>query len=219
MRRSNQTVLSNKRGPRRRSSRERGVSILEFSLIAIPMIFMLFGVVVIGVDLGRAIQVEQVCRDADAMFMRGVPLYSSSAQNFLAQLGQNMNLQTSGGDGLITLSKIQFIPNPSCGLPTDATYPNCTDGTNRLVQRIVIGNTSIAGASTRFPTAGLVSYDSLDQVNNYLTDNNAIISNFSSSLQLKPMEQSFIAEAFFRTDFVSLGTVQTSPGIYSQAFF
>jgi hypothetical protein len=180
---------------------------------------MLLGVVVIGVDLGREVQVSQICRDADAMFMRGAPLYTSSAQSFLAQLGANMNLQTSGGDGLITLSKIQFIPDPTCGTPTSSTYPNCTVGTNRLVQRIVIGNTGISGASTRFPTAGTVSYDSLDQVNNYLTDNNAIISNFASSLQLKPLEISYVAEAYFQTTQVNFGSVQTSPGLYSQTFF
>jgi Flp pilus assembly protein TadG len=211
------TETNKRRGARRAG--ERGVSILEFALVVIPMVFMILGVVVIGVDLGRAVQVSQICRDADAMFMRGVPLYTSSAQSFLAQLGANMNLQTSGGDGLVTLSKIQFIPDPSCGAPTDSTYANCTVGVNRLVQRILIGNTTITGASTRFPTAGSVSYDSLDQVNNYLTDNNAIINNFAASLQLKPLEVSYVAEVYFQTPTVSFGTIQTSPGIYSQAFF
>jgi hypothetical protein len=208
-------------GSLRVSRAERGVSILEFALIAFPMLVMMFGLVVIGVDLGRAVQVAQLARDADAMFMRGVPLYTSSAQSFLAQLGQNMNLQTSGGDGLITLSKIQFIPDPTaCGTgPTDSRYPNCTVGSNRLVQRVVIGNAGISGSNTRFPTAGSVSYDSLDQVNNYLTDDNAIISNFAASLQLKPLEISFVAEAYFQTSTVSLGSVQTSPGIYAQTFF
>jgi Flp pilus assembly protein TadG len=198
---------------------ERGVSILEFALIVIPMVFMMFGVVVIGVDLSRAIQVAQIARDADAMFMRGVPLYSTPAQNFLAQLGQGMNLQTSGGDGLVILSKIQFIPDASCGTPSSSTYANCTVGTNRLVQRIQIGNTAISGSATRFPTAGSVSYDSLDQVNNYLTDANAVVTNFATSLQLKPLEVSYVAEAYFQTSTVSLGIIQTSPGIYAQTFF
>jgi hypothetical protein len=183
------------------------------------MLFMMFGVVVVGVDLGRAIQVAQIARDADAMFSRGVPLYSTSAQDYLIQLGQNMNLQSSGGDGLITLSQIQFIPDPSCGTPSSPTYPNCTVGTNRLVQRITIGNTGIANGSTRYPTAGSVTYDSLDNVANYTTDPNAVISNFASSLQLKPLETSYVAEAYFQTTNVSLGTIQTSPGIYAQAFF
>jgi Flp pilus assembly protein TadG len=203
----------------RKAAGERGISILEFALIAIPMILMLFGVIVIGVDLGRAIQVAQICRDADAMYMRGAPMYSIPAQNFLVQLGQNMNLQLGSGDGLITLSEIQFIPDPSCGLPTSSTYANCTVGANRLVQRITIGNSSITGSATRFPTAGVVSYDTLDQVNNYLTDPNAVINNFATSLQLKPLEESYVAEAYFQTTTVSLGTIETSPGIYAQSFF
>ena len=198
---------------------ERGVSVLEFALVAFPMILMLFGVVVIGVDLGRAIQVAQICRDADSMFSRGVPLYSSSAQAFLVQLGQNMNLQTSGGDGLIILSKIQFVPDPSCGTPASSSYPNCTAGSNRLLQRIQIGNTAIVGSATRFPTVGTVTYDSLNQVNNYLTDPNAVITSFSTALQLKPLEESFVAEAYFQTTGVSLGLLQISPGIYAQSFY
>ena len=208
-------LKATKRGP----NGQRGTSVLEFALIALPMLIMMFGVVVIGYDLGQAVQVAQLARDADAMFMRGIPMYQTSAQNFLIQLGQNLNLRSDAGDGLITLSKIQFIPDPSCGAPSDASYANCTVGTNRLVQRIIIGNTSIPGASTRFPTAGSVSYDSLDQVNNYLTDNNAVIGNFASALQLKPLEISYVAEAYFQTNQVSFGSIQSTPGIYAQTFF
>jgi len=215
--------LSQRRSQRdsgRKRSGERGVSILEFALIVIPMVFMLFGVVVIGVDLGRAVQVAQIARDADSMFSRGVPFYSTSAQNFLIQLGQNMNLQSSGGDGLVILSKIQSIPDTTvCGAPGSANYSTCTTYTNALVQRIQIGNTAISGSATRFPTAGTVTYDSLDQVNNYLTNTNAVVPNFSSSLALQPNEISYVAEAYFQTNTVSLGVIQTSPGIYAQAFF
>lgn len=194
------------------ANKEDGHSILEFALVAIPTIFLMLGTVVIGIDLGRAIQVMQICRDADALFARGVPLYQSSAQSFLAQLGQNMNLQTSGGDGLITLSKIQFLPDlAQCGSPMD---PNCTIGKTVLVQRIVIGNTSLPG--THYTTAGTVTYDSLDQVANYTTDPNAVITNF---WQLKPNEISYVAEAYFQTTAIDFGTAQASPGIYAQAFF
>ncbi|HTR39442.1 MAG TPA: TadE family protein [Bryobacteraceae bacterium] len=198
----------------KRSKKEEGHSVLEFALVAIPTIFLMLGTVVIGIDLGRAVQVFQICRDADAMYVRGAPLYSTSGQNFLVQLGQNMNLQTSGGDGLVTLSKIQFIPDSSCGTPPAA---NCTSGKYVLVQRIIVGNTSLPG--THYPTAGAVTYDSLDQVANYTTDPNAVVSNFSSSLQLKPNEVSYVAETYFQTTSVNFGSEQTSPGIYSQAFF
>jgi hypothetical protein len=194
---------------------------LEFALIVFPMLLMMFGVVVIGVDLGRAIQVVQICRDADSMFSRGAPLYSPSAQAFLVQLGQNMNLQSAGGDGLITLSKIQYIPDPAfCGAgPADPRYATCATFKYVLVQRIQIGNTGIAGSASRFQTVGTVSYDSLDQVNNYTTDPNAVITGFAATLPLKVNEESYVAEAYFQTNSVSLGLLQTSPGIYAQSFF
>ncbi|HEX5226146.1 MAG TPA: TadE family protein [Bryobacteraceae bacterium] len=206
---------------RRRARKEGGTSVLEFSLIFYPMLLLMLGIVIIGYNLGQAVQVAQIARDADSMYSRGAPMYSSSAQNFLAQLGSNMGLQTSSGNGLVTLSKIQFIPDPaSCGSgPSDSRYANCTVGTNRLVQRITIGNTGITAGATRFPTAGTVSYDSLDQVNNYLTDNNAIVSNFSTTLQLKPLEVSYVSEAYFQTSSVTLGNVVSTPGVYAQAFF
>jgi Flp pilus assembly protein TadG len=208
---------STKSAPRRK---ERGVAILEFGLVAIPMVFMMIWLVVIGLALGRSIQVAQFARDADAMFMRGAPLYSGPAQNFLVQLGQGINFQTSGGDGLITLSKIQFIPDPVvCGTPVAPQYPNCTTGKNVLVQRIIIGNTSIAGSGTRYPTAGTVSYDSFDQVNNSTTDPNAVITNFASSLQLKPLETSFVSEAYFQSNMYTLSIISSAPGFYTQAFF
>jgi len=197
-----------------RRSGERGTAALEFGLIVLPMLGMMFGLVVIGFDLGQDVQVAQLARSADAMFSRGVPMYSTSAQNYLIQLGQNMNLQAGAGNGngLITLSEIQSVPIPNCSSP-------CTQYNNVLVQRIVIGNTSITAGATRFPTAGTVTYDSLDQVDNYTTDPNAIVPNFSSSLQLQPLATSYVAEAYFQTNAISFGSIESTPGIYAQSFF
>src|ERR1700694_3354778 len=99
-----------------RKNREQGTSILEFALIAIPTVFMMLGVVVVGIDLGRSVQVTQICRDADSMFARGVPLYLASAQGVIVRLGQNLNLETTGGDGLVILSKVQSVKDvDACG--------------------------------------------------------------------------------------------------------
>jgi hypothetical protein len=202
-----------------RGSRQSGHQILEFALVVIPTVFLLLGVIVIGINLGRAVQVAQICRDADSMYVRGASMYSSAAKSFVAQLGASMNLQVSGGDGLITLSKIQFIPDPSCGTPGSPSYANCTVGKARLVQRTVFGDQTLPG--TRYPTHGAVTLDSLDQVNNYLTDANAVVDNFASlAFQLKPLEVSYIAEAYFRNSYSNFNVWSgSSAGIYSQAFF
>ena len=198
----------------RRSKKEQGHSILEFALIAMPTVIMMFGVVVIGIDLGRSVQVTQICRDAGSMYVRGIDFSLTGNQQVLVRLGQNMNLQTSGGDGLVTFSKITFIPDPSCGSPPD---PNCTAGKSVLMQRIIFGDTTLPG--THFQTAGAVTRDAQGNVSNYTTDANAIINNFATTLQLKPNEISYISETYFRTADVGMPGFQNNPGIYSQAFF
>lgn len=197
---------------------ERGTSVLEFALVALPMLFMMLGVVVIGLDLGQAVQVAQIARDADSMYSRGVDFTQTSAQNFLIQLGQNMNLQSGSGNGLITLSEIQSVPVNGCASP-------CNSYKDVLVQRITIGNTGITDGATRFPTAGTVTYTQPTgagcacYVANYTTDNNAIVTNFSSTITLQPNAVTFVAEAYFQPLSVSLGSIESVPGIYSQAFF
>jgi hypothetical protein len=197
----------------KRNRKEKGHSILEFALIAMPTVTMLLGVVVVGIDLSRADQVTEICRDADAMFVRGIDFSLSGNQQELVRLGQNMNLQTSGGDGLVTLSKVTFLPDPSCN-----GDPNCTVGKNVLMLRIVFGNTTLQ--STHYPTAGTVTQDAQGNVANYTTDAHAVISNFvTNGFQLKPNEISYVAETYFRTVDVSMAGISSSPGIYAQAFF
>src|SRR5581483_12224361 len=135
----------------------------------------------------------------------------------LARLGQSMNLQTSGGDGRVILSKVRFIPDNSCGAPGDPGYATCTVGKHVLMQRIQFGNTSLPG--THFPTAGAVTLDGQGNVANYATDPNAVINNFAATLQLKANEMSFVSEVYFQTLDVSMPGIQASPGIYAQAFF
>lgn len=204
----------------RANRKDCGTSILEFALVAWPTVLMMLGVVVVGIDLGRSVQVAQICRDADSMFVRGVPLYQTGAQGVIVRLGQNLNLQLSGGDGLVILSKIQSVPNTAvCGQPGTTSYTNCAAANyiSVLTQRIIFGDTTLPG--THFPTTGAVTYDSQDQVNNYLTDPNAVVSSFPSTLQLKQYETSYVAETFFRSPTVTLGGFSGSPGTYAQAFF
>jgi hypothetical protein len=195
--------------------KEQGHSILEFALVALPTVTMLLGVVVIGIDLGRSDQVQEICRDADSMYVRGIDFSQTGNQQELVRLGSNMNLQISGGSGLVTLSLVTFIPDPSCGSPPST---NCTVGKSVLMQRNIFGNTSLP--ATHYPTAGAVTYDSQGNVANYSTDPNAIINNFvTAAFQLHPNEVSYVAETYFQTTDVSMGSFQSNPGIYAQSFF
>lgn len=201
--------------PVKRLNKEKGNNILEFALVAMPTVIMLFGVVVIGLDLGRSVQVTQICRDAGAMYVRGLDFSQAGNQQVIVRLGQSMNLQSSGGDGLVILSKVTFLPDSSCGSPPSST---CTSGKSVLMQRIIFGNNTLSG--THYTTAGTITQDAEGNVINYITDANAVIANFATNaFQMRPNEISYLAETYFRTPDVSMPGFQSNPGIYSQAFF
>jgi hypothetical protein len=201
--------------------KQKGTSVLEFALIIWPTVLMLMGVVVVGNELGRAVQALQVCRDADSMYVRGVDFSQSGNQAELARIGQSLNLQASNsGNGIVILSKVTFIPNPSssCGVPTDAGYSTCTSGEYRLAQQTIIGNTTLPG--THYPTTGSPTFDSEDNVTNYSDYTNgtaATINNFP--LVLYPGQFSYVAETYFQMLDLSMPGFQSSPGVYSVAFF
>src|SRR5579883_1101511 len=206
-----------------RRKNQRGTSILEFALIVWPTLLMLMGVVVVGNELGRAVEAAQVCRDADSMYVRGVDFSLSGNQAELARIGAALNLQTTNsGNGLVILSKVTFIPDPSssCGLPADVGYSTCTIGQYRLAQRTTFGNTSLPG--THFPTTGSPTYDSENNVTNYSDYTNgtaATISNFQNTLVLYPGQFSYVAETYFQMLDLSLPGFQSNPGVYSVSFF
>ncbi|HLJ47702.1 MAG TPA: TadE family protein [Bryobacteraceae bacterium] len=202
---------------------QRGTSILEFALFVWPTLLMLMGVVVIGNELGRAVQAGQVCRDADSMYVRGVDFSLSGNQAELARIGSGLNLQTSNsGNGLVILSKVTFIPDPSssCGQPTSPNYSTCTTGQYRLAQRTIFGNTSLPG--THFTTTGTPTYDSENNVTNYSDYTNgtaATINNFQNNMVLYPGQFIYISETYFQMLDLSMLGFQSSPGVYSVAFF
>lgn len=206
----------------RKNRRESGNVVLEFALVAMPTVFLLMGVVVVGLNLGRAVQVGQICRDADSMYVRGVDFSTTAAQNLLVQLGANMNLQTdSTSSGLIVLSQVQYVPTP-----IGCSGTGCTGGTYQLAQRLTIGNTSLPG--THFPTAGTIPacggatttncQDSEGNVQGYQTFSNAQITNFGSSLALNNNAISYVAEAYFLNG-PTLQVWSSSAGFYAQSFF
>ncbi|HYK17228.1 MAG TPA: hypothetical protein VEV37_04365 [Bryobacteraceae bacterium] len=142
----------------RRRKNQKGTSVLEFSLIIRPTVLMLMGVVVVGNELGRAVEAAQVCRDADSMYVRGVDFAQSGNQAELARIGQALNLQSSNsGNGIVILLKScrkYFHSRPVQQL-WSAGRRRLFDVHHRqyrLAQRTIIGNTSLPG--THFPTTG-----------------------------------------------------------------
>ena len=99
---------------RLRAKRQRGNAIIELALLGLPMVGMLMGTVVVGLNIGRSIQTAQVNRDAGSMYVRGVDFSATFNRNILIRLGQGLGLANTGGRGVVYLSKITWIPASKC---------------------------------------------------------------------------------------------------------
>ena len=55
-----------------RNRRRRGTAIIELGLIIFPLVILLFGVTIVGIQLGQSVRAAQITRDAASMYVRGI---------------------------------------------------------------------------------------------------------------------------------------------------
>jgi hypothetical protein len=207
------------RRPGRARSRNRGESgneVIEFVFAQMVMVPLLIYVVIIGIDLARAVETAQVARDAGSMFVRGIDFSQSGNQLELARIGQDLGMAVpGGGSGAVLLSKVTYIATGSCTLP-------CTAGHYVLVQQVSVGDTT---SGALFPghsfmtLAGSPDYDSQGNVLNYITDTDAVVSGLSSQLTLKDGEYAYVSEAYFPSTLINFPGFATNAGNYSCTIF
>jgi Flp pilus assembly protein TadG len=144
---------------------ESGVATIEFALTSLLWVPLLLGTLVYGAELIRAMQAVQVARDVSNLYAGGMtfstsPNLPNDATNraLIARLGKELNLQTSGGSGLIILTTIKFISQRECDTLTSSGV-TCTNLAKWVVaQRSTIGDTSLM-TSSRFTTDPMPAAD------------------------------------------------------------
>jgi hypothetical protein len=208
------------REARRRGGAQSGAELIEFSLVALFLIPMLFLSFTTGMNLVRGNQCTQLARDLGSMYIHGVDFSLDASKNLAVRLARGMNLQNSStsGDGLIILSQITFIGDYTCtanGLVGAA----CTNRNQYVfTQRLTIGNTTLLASRLGTPTATI---DSRGFVQNYLTDSGARVASMFSSLwnpQLTDGQYVYAVEAYFKGLSLNLAAFP-SGGVYSRHFF
>jgi hypothetical protein len=188
-----------------RKRNQRGNNILEFALVALPLVTLLLGVTTTGLGLGRSVQVAQVCRDAASMFVRGVDFSRDGNKDVLVRLSQGLGMTRDGGDGVILLSKVTWIPQQKC---TDLGLVTCNGDRHVITQRIVVGNPSLRTSALGTPNAGLL--DAKGIVRDYLIEASAV-ANFPM-MTLQDGQYAYVVETHFT------GFMGGAP-IYSRAIF
>jgi hypothetical protein len=231
----------------RRKKTQSGQEIFEFALVGILLIPMFLGSFIVGMNLIRSIQCNQVCRDLDDMYIHGADFSTYPIQQEAQRLTQGLNLQIgssfpgnqsantgNSGNGLVTLTQIMWIGDSSSASCASVAPQTCTNQSSFVyVQQIQFGNGALANSSTvsvgQCPSAIV---NSSGNVQNYITDSRAALPGTAQSAMqtlwqsrgngttaLADQQTVYIVETYFQSP--DLGNVSSlsGNGVYARYFF
>ena len=181
---------------------------IEFALVSVFLVPILLSTVSLGLNLSRTIQVTQVIRDAAHMYARFVDFSLAGNQNLLVRLATGLGMTTTGGNGVIILSKVTYLAAADC---TSAGFNSstCTNMNQYVVMnRVVVGNPSFHASA--FGTPGGSSLNSSGDAVSPFTDTSLRATGFSNVLTLTSGQFAFVAEGFFNG--ISWGVPGSSVG-------
>ncbi len=201
---------------RPRNQSQRGSEMLEFAFVASALVPMIFGTIVLGLNLARGIQVTQLSRDSAHMYARNVDFSDPNNKNIIVRLAQGLNMTVTGGNAVVILSKVTYIAKSDCDAAS-LTSSQCVN-MNQYVftHRIVVGNSSVRASAFGTPNAALI--DSKGNVSNYLKDQSARANGFGSVLTLQSGQEAYVSEAYVQSSDYGLPGY-TSTGVYARTIF
>jgi TadE-like protein len=190
--------------------KRKGVAIVEFALVMLPMLMLLFSVIVVGLQLSQQVRASQVARDTGSMYGRGIDFTQSINQDVVVRLAQGLGLQKTGGTAVILLSQVTWLPQSTC---TTASLNPCNGDSHVITQRLTIGNTSVRTSRLGTPTG----MNSEGVITNYM-QNGSAVATFTFG-QLVTGEFAYVTEAFFQTPSFTFPGFSTANGVYAMAVY
>jgi hypothetical protein len=199
--------------------RQRGNQVIEFAFCSVFLVPLFLGTVLLGMRLGRSIQVTQVGRDTAHMYARFVDFSKIGNQDLVVRVASGLGMTRTSGNGVVILSQIMQISDQQC---TDGGVA-IGDCFNRLhsvvIHRVVIGNSSLRQSSLATPTPALIGTDGKILPANYLREASVVAATFPGILVLNPGELAYVVEAYFVSpELDSFGAFLPS-GVYSRCIF
>lgn len=180
----------------RRKKTQNGQEIMEFALVAVLLMPMFLGAFVVGMNLIRSIQANQVCRDLDSMFIHGGDFSTYPMQQEAQRLAQGLNLQIgasfagntqsntgNSGNGIVTVTQIMYIGSTLSTSCVAVGAGNCANHDSFVyTQQIIFGNGTLASSSTQtLGTCPSAIVNSSGIVQNFITDSRAALSGSAQS--------------------------------------
>jgi len=229
-----------------RKKTQSGQEILEFALVALLFVPIFIGAFIVGMNLIRSIQTNQVCRDLDNMYIHGGDFSTYSLQQEAQRLAQGLNLQIgasfagneqsnlgNAGYGLVTVTQIMWIGSTTSASCLAVGPSNCTNQNSFVyTQQMQFGNGSLANSST--VTSGTCTptiINSSGIVQNYITDSRAALSGSAQSAMqslwqgnsgitkpLSDQQVTYVVETYFQSPDLAIGSFSGN-GVYARYFF
>lgn len=215
---------------KRQRRRQRGTSIIEFAIVSIVLIPMVFGVVAFGVNLGHTTQVIQISRDAGHLYANGVDFSQSSNQDIVVNIASPMGMTSrTAGRGVVILTRVQQVYTSDCSAAGLSGSACSNSGKDVITNRIVIGNSSAFNSNFGTPSSSMLDSQGnvragTSSANGYLNDPTAVATGMASMLSNAGMTPSqgqsiYVSEAYFNTPDVSYLGGPASGGVYAKTLF
>ncbi len=231
----------------RRTKTESGQEVFEFALVVLLLVPAFLGAFIVGMNLIRSIQCNQMCRDLTDMYIHGADFSTYSMQTMAQRLAQGLNLQIgssfaansnsntgNSGNGLVTVTQIMYVGSltePDC---VAAGSGNCTN-VNSFVftQQVVFGNGTLASSSTQSlgtPVGATLTNSGI--VQNPVTDSHAKLpaaaqaamqslwqtTSSSGQAPLDDGQVAYVVETYFQSPDLGVSALSGN-GVYARYFF
>ena len=202
---------------------QRGVNLIEFGLVSMFLIPVVFGAISLGMRIGTNIQTTQLSRDACHMYARGLDFSKPANQDVLITLGRPFGLTVNGGNAVVILSQVRKVYPADCA----AMRGGCgNSGRHVVTHRIVLGATGLTASRLATPSQGIVSRTGTIATNDFLRDGTvALNATMTTELfartgfDLSRGEVAYVVETFTPARETEMfGWVGTG-GVYSRAIF
>jgi len=233
-------------GVRARRRTQSGQEIVEFALVTVLLVPTLLGAFIVGMNLIRSIQCNQVCRDLDNMYIHGGDFSTYPLQQEAQRLAQGLNLQigssfagnqqsnvANAGNGLVTVTQVMWIGPVTAANCTAVGASKCTNANSFVyTQQMQFGNGTLSSAtSVSLGTCPAAILNTSGVAQNYITDSRAqIVGAAQSNLQsiwqmnngvttaLSDGQVIYIVETYFQSPDLNVGSLAGN-GVYARYFF
>lgn len=229
----------------RRRKTQSGQEIIEFAIMAFVFVPMLMGSFIVGMNLIRSIQCNQVCRDLVDMYIHGGDFSTYSLQQEAQRLAQGLNLQVGSsfaaneqantgntGNGIVTVTQIMYVGSTAGANCVAVGASNCTNHDSFVyTQQIQFGNGTLSTANTvsvGTPTGATINSSGI--VQNPVTDSHAKLSSAPQTAMTNLWQVStngqtpltdgqviYMVETYFQSPDLSIGALGGN-GVYARYF-